>query len=484
MNELKEHNVIEVTLKSQEEDEPSINMGALGRRLKNMKGVATKVLVVALVAGLLVGGVKSILGAEQRAQMMVGFGYDGIERGLDPNGATFDITKMAAPVVVQPALESLGITQVSADDVRQAMSFEGVVPQDAIDRISVIQSIAEKNPQALEEVLNVSYHPVQYKVSLDLKKTQLSEQQGIALLNAIGSQYHDWFLENYSNQEALENAVGVVDYTTYDYSEAADLLGVQITSAARYLESLEVKAPTFRASATNLTFADLASKLDAIKTVNMAKLNSLITTNNLAKDKASMEAYYSYLIRNTTNEMEAAQERLAGIQAAIAGYEKSTTIVYGQGTESTTVSGESEAYDDLVRQQVQASNTVANLRLRLKELQQKYDEMVNMAEQAVATPEATENVEGMLTSIPAALGEVIDQINATAQEYYETVAYKNAYQIQIPAQRDNGDGLMGIAKDCVMFIVLFEVLACVGIVGVLVVKTLASGEMFQKKRQA
>lgn len=474
---------IEITLRSQEE-ERNIDFSAIGRRVRALKGFIAKLLVGALVVGLVAGAVKNVVGSSSKVQTVVTFGFDGIEEGLDPNGAVFDISKMASPAVVQPALDSLEMAdKVTADTVRQAMSFEGVIPQDALDRISIIQTVSEKVPQALEELLDVSYHPIEYRVTLDLKKAGVDAKTGVEILDAINSAYRDWFLETYSHQEALGSSVGVVDYSSYDYSEAADLLKVQLDTASRYVQALQAKAPDFRSTNTNLTFADLRSNLDAISSVDMSKLYSLIIVNRLTKDAASLQAYYSYQIRTTTNSLNEAQEQLQAVEAAIAGYEKSTAVIYGEGMTPTTMTSDSAAYDDLFSKQVSASNNVARLRVRLNELQQNYDALTNPEAQVATTPNAKATVEELLVSVPEKLYQCMTQINDTAMEYYETVAYRNAFRVDIPAQKTGGVGLMGMAKDCITFAVLLEVLACMVIVGVVVVTTLLSGEFYKKSKK-
>lgn len=482
MSELDPKN-IEITLKTQSEEESYLDFSAVGSRLKRLKGLAVKLLAAAVVIGLAAGVMKHTVLAEREVQTLVTFGFDGIERGVDPHGAVFDISKMSAPVVVQLALDELGLSEtISADQVRKAMTFEGVVPQDALDRISIIQTVAEKTPAALEELLDVSYHPVEFRVTLELGQLNLNNNTGKQLLDAISTQYKIWFMETYSHYEALGTAVGSVDYGAYDYLEAADMLKVQLDAADRYVAAMQNEAPNFRSTATNLTFADLNSTLDAIRTVDMAKINSLIIVNQLTKDANTMKAYYSYQIRTTTNSLAEAQERLATIEKSITSYEKNTSVIYGaDGLAPTTITNDSSAYDNLFSRQISASNEVSALRARLSELEQNYNALVNADPTTEVNPNAPQLVEELLTSIPQKLNQCMEQINATAWDYYETVAYKNAFRVQIPAQ-NVGAGLVSMAIDSVLYAAVLAAAACVLVGGMAFVQTMVSGDLYVNGR--
>ena len=64
---------------------------------------------------------------------MVGFTYDGIEKGLDPNGNEFDANTLKSPSIIESTLTDLGMDTKNTDAIRSAITISGVVPDDTID---------------------------------------------------------------------------------------------------------------------------------------------------------------------------------------------------------------------------------------------------------------------------------------------------------------------------------------------------------------
>ena len=127
------------------------------------------------------------------ARAMISFQYEGIESGLDPNGASFDINKIKSPAVIQKALTNLGLSTEYIEDVRSNISVEGVIPEDAVERITVINKMAEDDGQYYEQLLDVSYFPSQYIIYFyDDRTFPVGEIDNI--LNAILESYKEYFM--------------------------------------------------------------------------------------------------------------------------------------------------------------------------------------------------------------------------------------------------------------------------------------------------
>ena len=513
---------IELTVvKPTEEQESYVDLMAIWRALRKKKRLAAWLIIIGILAGFAVGVIGNLLFTEPEVQTLISFGFEGVENGKDPNGAVFDVTKISAPVVVQPAIEATGLTdKVTADKVRQAMRFEGVVPEDVLQRISIIRTIAEDNVSALSELQEISYNPTEFLISIDLNKAELDEADGQALLDAIITEYRSWFMNTYSYMETLSVVVGNVDYDTYDYLEVSDLLKVDLNTARRYVSSLQSKDATFRSVNTSYSFADLRSVLDSIYDIDLPKLNSLIMVNQLTKDKATMEAYYTYQIRNANNELNEALERLASVEAAIENYDKGSSIVYGEGGAMTTMTNDSEAYDALFRDLLSISEEVSQLRARVTELEQAYNDLnafnsdlpgntppateqtpgeiagettetqtgeepvgqtaatAAYSYMAISPEEARATVEELIASIIGRLSVCVEQINATTEEYYETVVLSNAIKVEVPPQKDNGVELVALAQESVKLAIILAVVACVLVVAMATFTALVSGDLF------
>ena len=93
---------------------------------------------------------------------LVGFTYDGIEKGLDPSGGKFDINSLKSPEVIEMALSETNTDLKLLEDVRNGISFEKIIPASAYDKFTVYNSILEKGGNdtldAGEKVLETSYN--------------------------------------------------------------------------------------------------------------------------------------------------------------------------------------------------------------------------------------------------------------------------------------------------------------------------------------
>ena len=80
------------------DDEAQIDLFNIAGHMRKKKKLYKYILLVALCAGVLLGlvmvGVDYIVGQSSYARAVISFQYEGIEEGLDPNGAAFDINKI------------------------------------------------------------------------------------------------------------------------------------------------------------------------------------------------------------------------------------------------------------------------------------------------------------------------------------------------------------------------------------------------------
>ena len=105
--ESKDSTKIVLQVDNREDEESQIDLlnvaGQMGKRKKLYGYFIAVAVCVGVLAGLLIIGVQYITGKGSYAQAMVSFQYEGIEEGLDPNGAAFDINKIKSPAVITVA---------------------------------------------------------------------------------------------------------------------------------------------------------------------------------------------------------------------------------------------------------------------------------------------------------------------------------------------------------------------------------------------
>ncbi|MBQ9436938.1 MAG: hypothetical protein IJU50_01255 [Lachnospiraceae bacterium] len=166
----------------------------MGKRKKTFGWLLAIAIFVGGAIGIALLMYQHLFGKASYAQALVNYNYKGIESGLDPNGARLDVNKIKSPYVISNALENLGMTDDPslAETIRQNIVIEGVIPNDAIERINTINQMAEKDPLQYEKVLDVSYYPSKYVVYLyddwTIPKKRVAE-----ILDAVLDIYRDYF---------------------------------------------------------------------------------------------------------------------------------------------------------------------------------------------------------------------------------------------------------------------------------------------------
>lgn len=470
--ENKDERYLNVTLKneSDEKDEVVISLSGIFKKLKKFFIIW---IVAAVAVGFLAVAFSGLTGADQYKSMtaLVSFTFDGIEKGKDPAGNVFEVNTIKSPAVIEKALTQLGHPLTEVESIRQGISIEGMIPTDAIDRITTYKSIYESASNsalsAAQQMLDTTYYPTQFKVHFNYANTGLDNADAVEVFNTVLECYRDYFFETYGYNEALGSSVTALDYTTYDYAEAVDVFSNTLSTLRSYVNNLASDDTTrFRSAATGYTFADLSEAIKAVQSMDLDRISSYVTVNNVTKDKDTLVYYYEYRIDALTREKTIAAENLATVTEAFANYEKDTIMIFGDGTEGTdTVSNvASDKYDNLIQQKINAQNTLSTVTQQINF----YNDRLKALKSNPAGSEAKmEKVEADLVSLNEKVNSLIDSVNKTADEYYNTVAFANAYNILVPASASSVvRTVKDVISDSMMTILVLEALLVVVYIGV------------------
>lgn len=191
-------------MEDNDNEEPQIDLMNIADHMNRKKRLYRYIMAIAVCAGVLLGltaiGADYIVGQSSYARAVISFQYEGIEDGVDPNGAAFDINKLKSPKVIEDALMSLGSSEYDAEKIRESIEIEGVIPKDAVERITVIKEMSLENVSNYEKILDVSYFPSQYIVYLR-KSSGMSGSDTVQILNSILESYRTYFMDMYANTE-------------------------------------------------------------------------------------------------------------------------------------------------------------------------------------------------------------------------------------------------------------------------------------------
>ncbi len=457
-----EKNIRLVLQKQETEEKPLLRINTLWKQAKRFFVLW---IIVSIVAALGVGAFAMVNYSDtMETQAMVEFSFKGIESGKDPTGNNFDITKLKSPAVIEAALTAQGISKedVPVDVVRNALTIGGVRPEDAIEKMVGYQSIIDMGNtnalSALKEFLNVTYFPTKFVITLQLDNTDLEPEQGAALLDAILESYKQYFFQTYGYNDALGSAVLSVDYDDYDYERVIEVFDSTLASAQSYLNTLAAGDDTgFRSATTGYSFRDLSSAINTLRTEDLDWINSYVTVNNVTKDKDLLLTYYDYRIQSLERSKTAAQEKLVGIDESIAAYQKDTVLVMNnENGKDMTVSQASDTYDNMIQQKINIQSQIADYTqdisyytARSNSLRTATNTVTNSQKKMV-----DERIEKLYTKVET----LIDQVNVTADEYFENVAYANAFTVLVPANIPTESGIMAIVTSSFLPLVIVECL--------------------------
>lgn len=417
-----------------------VNMAKRRRLYRYLFAIAA---CMGVIVGLVMVIVGQLTGKGFYAQAVITFQYEGIEEGLDPNGSSFDINKLKSPTVIEAALTSIEAEGVSVEEVRRNIAIEGVIPEDAVERITVINEMAEKDASQYEKILDVSYFPAQYVISLyQIKGTSNSETRDI--LNALLESYKAYFLDTYANTDVLTVTSNLIEYKDYDYAESVDLLQSQMDIMLTYVQERQEQAPDFRSINTGLSFGDIVVSLETIENVDMANLSSFIETNTLTKDKERQVEYYAYRIKKDNMELAALQQQFATTEETINAYEKDPVVIVSSQESSQEIMQTSEYYDQLIERKIELSDRIATISTEINDM---YTQFNTITESSKANTQGEyDEADAMLERLTVKLSEWTKLIEDTTEEYYSTTLFSNAVKIAVPAQFHAAGGIVAVAK--------------------------------------
>ncbi|MBR3448983.1 MAG: lipopolysaccharide biosynthesis protein [Oscillospiraceae bacterium] len=450
-----------------------VSIAAIFRKLKKYFLVW---FLTSVIVGGLIGGVSVFFSTTSSTPVraLVSFTHSGIEKGRNPDGSVFDANSMKNPLVLDRALKTCDMDPELLETVRRDIEIEGVVPEDVYDRLTTYRNILDTMSTgqlaAANAMLDLSWHPTQYKVIFNYKDAKISRSEAVQLVNAILDSYRSFYFEQYGYNEALGNVLNSMDYSEYDYAEAVDMFRTSLNSLSRYVSSLSNDDTTrFRSTKTGLTFADLKSNINAIKDLDLDLISSYLNLNNITKDKDRLQAYYEFRIENLERQQKTDEETLAAVNAAFDSYEKDQVIIFSDSIANTESTIASDEYDKLINRRISAQNALSETKQQIDYYKER---LTTLRKATVGSTDKVKKIEADLARVDEKVRELVQTVNDTADDYYQNVSLANGYKVLVPATADISTSIRsGISKAIIpafgleallfvayMIVVLFEAL--------------------------
>ncbi len=433
---------INITLNqsSENDNNAAMSVSILISQLKKyfLAWLILSVVILMLVSGLVMMLKTSVKSNEITA--LVSFNYSGIESGKAPDGSALNVNKIKSPSIIETALTNIDMPLTYVESVRRNISIEGIIPSDALDKISLYQSVYIKGGtaglSAVESLLNIGYYPSYYVVKLDYSNLKLTLIESKQILDNILKSYQEYFFTTYGYNKALGNAIVSVDYTDYDYSAAIDIFEQTLTSLDDYVSQLSSENYDFRSNNTGYSFGDLSKTINTIQSTDLDSISAYVSINNVTNDKKLLINYYKYRIDEYERDKNVYIDELESITKSIETYEKEKLLLFSdtseiEGAGSSEYQKFSQEYDDLIVRKLNKQREVSRTTQRIDYFNDRMKDL--KANKGSMTTENKEYVESKLAIIDEKISELINVVNDTADEYYETVTFAHAYNILVPA---------------------------------------------------
>lgn len=430
---------ISVTLKHKDDsaDEVTLTLGTIGKQIKKYLFIW---IVIAVFLGMFIVSCILLFNKNIRTSQitaLVSFNYSGIESGLDPDGNKFDVNKIKSPNIIESALTDIDEPLSYVEDIRRNISIKGIIPNDALDKISLYQSVYSKGGtaamDAVKSLLEIGYYPSYYIITFDYNLAGIELNKGKKILDGILNSYQDYFFKTYSFNKALGNAVVAVDYKDYDYPAAVDVFNSTLDDLDLYIQKLLRNDTTnFRSNITGYSFNDLRTSISTIKSADLDSLSSYITLNNVTNNKDQLIVYYEYRIEQLKRELKVNETKLKSITNSIDEYEKDKLLVFGMNDSNTenSYTQSSEKYDELIEEKLEVQDSVSRNKQNISYVN---DRLSALKENTKKKAEDVENVEQRLDEVYNKILNIIEITNTTADEYYENIVFADTYNILVPA---------------------------------------------------
>lgn len=374
--------------------------------------------------------------------MIVTFNFNGIEKGLDPYGNDFDISKAKSPAVLSKVVENLNLSSygISEDNIRTNLKIIPIIPGNITEKI---KSLQESKAQSVGDGQDYTYYPNTYLVTLNLPRSfSISSFEAREILDELFKQYKKYFYNSYFSGALLTDEIGPTDYSVYDYPQQIEILKNQIITLKNYLKikNNEVGASGFRSKKSGFTFSDIIESITVLEKVDLQNIGASIDSYNLTKDKEALIKLYEYRIQESELTSKKKNDEAKVYSNSISKYQKDKNILVmpSNGATSDINSVEtnqtSKYYDDLIEKSIlaetQAKESVNNTNYYKKQISKLKNDTVEMSQKK----EAEKKVNSMLDDIRIKFKGYIEISNETVQEFYNSELFKRAMTIISPAE--------------------------------------------------
>ena len=336
---------------------------------------------------------------------VVSLQWDGIDNGELPNNQEFNPNNMFSISVLNEALNQAELNKINISDLRKNLNVTGIVPNDTVALIE----------QALKNGEKFTYHPTDFRITLNHGALGISKKQGIILFEALREQFRIDFEEKYIKNNTISEII-VDKLGTFDYADIYDIINAQILLIHNEINYLYGDDSSV---SNNIKSSLSALKINAdriSKTIVQDVLASLNTPNYLlSKDPELTKGRYVTQIRDYEYKLTEKTAIKTDLQTLIDTY-KGEQIIIIPGTD---VQFETKPYlNSLYEKLVNTNAEIARINTSITELQDRIAKLPTPTEQQSSSYKA--QIEQLESKITLAIEEVNLLTNNTIEVIEES----------------------------------------------------------------
>lgn len=388
--------------------------------------------LITIVALILTGiGTYIMIPRTQSVVAIIELNYPGIELGQNPDGTQFDIQQLKSPYVIESALEELSLTNsgVKLEEIRRNIDITSIVPNE----------ISQLTETMIKQGREYVYYPNEFKVTYKVNKA-FSYNQGIQLIETIIIKYKEYFYTLYADVKTIENTIGTLDFSTYDYPDIVEVISTQIEGIHEFLEEKNEEDSNFRSSETGYSFADLYRSFDILRTVDATKLASLVNANTLTKDRDRLIKDYEYKVKRMELEMAKKSSEAEEARRLMDQFKKEDYVLIPDGSRNELkTENPSSYYNTLAEIAINASVEAANIQHEIEYYKNEIERLKAVTD--VSDAILIEEANNLIETIKTKMVDLINITNDTLDNYYSYKYGKSIRQLA-PAEMVTGMNIL------------------------------------------
>ncbi len=388
-------------------------------------------LIALALAALITVPIKVFYKTEPVVTTAVEFVYDGIEKGENPNGGTFDrdliiSTRVLTAAVNEAKLEEK-ITEINK--LRSNMRVDSVFDEAYYD---LVEDAANGNAEAQETLRQTTFYPTRFDIVLsEPAELGLTDNEAVLLVEKVVAAYYDDFADRYSVTKIFPSETFDISnsQSNVEFVDIYDLYIDALSPIEDFVSTLNEKKPSFVSPQNNTTFSLLLSEYGSLN-LNFEMFNNYILINNIWKNKPLASDSLTESKKRLENELQSLNAYVDALKTQISNIKpQETTEVLASGPITTTTYPDLyyEYQDKLNASQLQVktmTDRLDNIGLRIAKIG---DTSTPTSDELIASANA------MLRILETQAKDFVNKVNATVADYYEQTVVSNAVRQVLPA---------------------------------------------------